>query len=205
MYESKKTQPNLALHQFLQENIEALQGIIQSYVLRSGLVQGEAVQNMVMEVLNEASVEVLAHAEKFARAQQPRAWFLGVAVNVIKRKRRALAQYSQHEFIASKLATLRETEGESDFFDHISGLTHPGPENEIETREQVAEMLSLVSPEDRHLLQLAFVQDLDTYSLARALNVQPGTARVRLHRALQRLRLAWQKYVQQKQEGGHYA
>lgn len=205
MFDPVKNTPDLLLHHFLEENVEALQGIIRSYVVRSGLVYGSAVQSMVLEILHEASLEALAHAETFVTIRQPRAWFLGIAVNMIKRKRRTLAQRSQREFLASELADIREAEGESDFFDRISGLAHPGPEKELEAREQVAEILALVSPEDQYLLRLAFLQDLDTSGLAQKLQVLPGTARVRLHRALQRLRIAWQRHIQQEQGREHHA
>ena len=94
---------------------------------------------------------------------------------------------------------------ESDFFDQLSLITHPSPEQEVETHAQVSELLSLASPDDRRVLRLAFLQDLDTQNLARALNVEPGTARVRLHRALHRLRTAWRTHMQYEQEGGHHA
>lgn len=193
----------LALRQFLQENIEPLEGIIRSYVVRTGLAQGEAVQGTAIDILNEASVEALAHLENFHTVRQPRAWFLGIAANVIKRRCTTIARGRRKEFPIGILKPEHETESESDFFDQITQLAYAGPEQEFEAHEQVTEMLALVSPDDRYVLQLAFVQDLDTHSLALALHVSPGTARMRLHRALNRLRAAWHK--QEKREREYYA
>lgn len=194
-----------ALPIFLQENIESLQGIVRSYVARAGLANGEALQSVTHEILNEATLEALNHADMFPTISQPRAWFLGIVANIIKRHRAALSRRNQHEFSISNQLFATRDGSESDFFDQVTRMTEPGPEQEIETRTQVAELLSLASPQDRRVLHLAFLQDLDTESLAHALNVSPANARVRLHRALHRLRRAWQTSNQHRQEGGHYA
>lgn len=180
----------LNFSQFLQENMEPIEGIIRSYVIRMGLAYGEFVQNVTLDILHEATVEALAHAEAFAVARQPRAWFLGIAANIIKRRRVALAKNKQRECLVGSLRSESEAESDSEFFDTISRLTHAGPEQEVEAREHIAEMLALVSASDRNILHLAFIQDLDTRHLALALNVSEGNARVRLHRTLNRLRAA---------------
>jgi len=196
--------PAVALRLFLQENIEPLQGIVRSYVARTGLAQGDALESVTHEILNEATLQALMHTELFSTVRQPRAWFLGIAANIIKRHRASLARQSQSEFSVGTLTSTVENGSESDFFDQFSLITHPGPEQEVETRAQVTELLALASPDDRRVLRLAFLQDLDTQSLALALNVQPGAARVRLHRALQRLRMAWRTHMYE-QERGHHA
>src|SRR5579883_3504170 len=180
-----------AIHLFLQENMEPLLGIIRSYVARTGPATGEELHNAALEVLHETTLEALAHSDVFPTIRQPRAWFLGIAANVIKRRRTSLFKQSQRELSLSGSLLATEPGSESVFFDQLSGLTHPSPEQEVETRAQVAELLALASPEDRRILRLAFLQDLDTSNLALALNVSPASARVRLHRALNRLRAAW--------------
>jgi len=54
-------------------------------------------------------------------------------------------------------------------------------------------MLSLVSKEDQKILRLAILVGMNGVELAQALGTNPGAARVRLHRALGRLQVAWQK------------
>ncbi|HEY0755715.1 MAG TPA: RNA polymerase sigma factor [Ktedonobacteraceae bacterium] len=197
-------EPIRTLHQFLQKDIEPLQGIISSYVIRAGLARGEAVQSVTLDVLSEATLQALAHIDLFVTILQPRAWFLGIAANVIKRRRATLFKQNQRELSIGSLAATSENGSESDFFDRLSLLTYPGPEQEVETRAQVAELLSLASSDDRRVLRLAVLQDLNTNQLALALNVQPGAARVRLHRALNRLRVAWLKHIQDEQKRGSH-
>lgn len=196
-----------AVNTFLQRNMDALQGITRSYVAKAGLAKGEELESLTLEIIHEATLEALSHAERFQQIQQPRAWFLGITANVVKRHRTAQAKLSQHETTFGSLFLANEEKNENDFFDRLSGLMQPqeGPEQEVETRMQVTELLALASPQDRRILRLAFLQDLDTDNLALTLGVAAGTARVRLHRALRHLRSAWNAKHQQKQERGRHA
>jgi DNA-directed RNA polymerase specialized sigma24 family protein len=202
--QNPEDEPTRALHRFLQKDIEPLQGIIRSYVIRAGLARGEAVQSVTLDILSEATLQALAHIELFATIRQPRAWFLGIAATVVKRRRAALFKQNQRELSIGGLIAATENGSESDFFDRLSLLTYPGPEQEVETCAQIAELLSLASPGDRRVLRLAVLQDLNTNQLALALNVPPGAARVRLHRALNRLRVAWRNHIQDEQERGRH-
>lgn len=189
-----------ALQQLLQEQSPFFLGVISSYVARMNLVRGDAVGSLALMVWQETAIEALAHVERFARASQPRAWILAVAANVLKRKRYEMARQMRYELLAGGLMNNAEDMQESTFFDQMVNLTVPGPEREIEVQEQVREMLSLVSAEDRHVLSLALLHDLDGQMLAQALGVLPSTARSRLHRALARLRTAWAHHEQQMKE-----
>jgi len=179
------------LRQFLQENTPLLLGIIRSYVARTGLARGEAVQAAAVDILQDAVIEALAHADRLTAATQPRAWFLAIAANILKRKRAEAAKLQQREVLLSDISERQDMIDESDFFDLITPRVQPGPEQQIEMDEQVADMLSLVAPAEQEVLRLAFLHDLDTNMLAQALNISPGAARVRLHRALNKLRIAW--------------
>jgi RNA polymerase sigma factor (sigma-70 family) len=190
------------LRSFLQENTPLLLGIVRAYVVRAGLARGEAVQLVALEVLQEAVLEALSHTDRLASTTQPRAWFLAIAANVIKRKKAALARISQREVLVSDLAD--STYGAMDksaFFDLFAAHSQPDPESEVEADEQADVMLSLVSHSDQEILRLALLNDLDTATLAKTLHITAGTARVRLHRALNRLRVAWNKREQQRKEG----
>jgi len=188
------------LRRLLQEHSSFFLGVISSYVVRMNLARGDAIAGLALVVWQETVVEALAHMERFARASQPRAWLLAVAANILKRKRSEMARQSRYELQASELMNRAEDMQESAFFDQIASLAVPGPEQEIEVQEQVREMLSLVSVEDRHVLRLALLHDLDGQMLAQALGVLPSTARSRLHRALARLRTAWVQHERQVKE-----
>jgi RNA polymerase sigma-70 factor (ECF subfamily) len=167
------------------------------------LAHGEAVPVLALTVWQETALEALGHVERFARASQPRAWVLAVAANVLKRKRSELARLASRELPFSELPGSSDDTRESAFFDQFASLAVPGPEQEVEAREQAREMLALVSAEDRQVQHLALLHDLDGQMLAQALNVPPSTARSRLHRALARLRAAWTRHEQHKKKNEH--
>src|SRR6516164_4591882 len=72
---------------FLTDNVATLLGILRSYVQRMGLARGEEVAAVAVEVLQEVVIEALDHADRFDPTGQPMAWLLGIAINVIKRKK----------------------------------------------------------------------------------------------------------------------
>ncbi|MBA2287547.1 MAG: sigma-70 family RNA polymerase sigma factor, partial [Ktedonobacteraceae bacterium] len=90
---------------------------------------------------------------------------------------------------------------ESDLFDQISPMGSAGPEEGVAADEQAALILALVSPDDQQVLRLAFLYEFDREELARLLGVTPVAARVRLHRALGRLRSAWHEQHTHQQKG----
>ncbi len=89
---------------FLTENTAPLLGTLRSYVQRMGLARGDDVPTIALEVLQEAVVEALKHADRFIPTGQPMAWLLGISVNVSKRKKAELAQRARRETcIAARL------------------------------------------------------------------------------------------------------
>ncbi len=181
---------------FLTDNVAALLGILRSYVKRMGLARGEEVAAAAVEVLQEVVVEALDHADRFNPTRQPMAWLLGIATNIIKRKKAEIARRSRRELFIGELSTAQqEPLSEDELFDQITSCTSAGPEQDIEANEQAVMMLSLVSPEDRQLLLLAFLYGFEREAMAEKLGITPVAARVRLHRALNRLRLAWREQL----------
>ncbi len=183
---------------FLTENMAPFLGTLRSYVQRMGLAKGEEVQAVALEVLQEVVVEALDHAGRFNTTGQPMAWLLGIATNVIKRKKTEFAKRAWREMSIARLSPSEEEPlSEGELFDQLAANTLAGPEQTIEANEQALMMLSLVSAEDQHILRLAFFYDFDREVLAEQLGITAVAARVRLHRALSRLRVAWYK----QQEG----
>ena len=193
---------NTKLIECIADNVASLLGIIRSYVMRMGLARGEEVSTVALEVLQEVVLEALDHADRFNPAGQPMAWLLGIAINVIKRKKYERIKRSQRELSMSDLSLMQE-EGlsESDLFDQLATNTFAEPDQEIAANEQAELLLSLVSPEDQHILMLAFLQGFDRESPGSEARYFPGAARVRLHRALKRLRLAWSEQHLNDQKG----
>ncbi|EFH84061.1 PQQ-binding-like beta-propeller repeat protein [Ktedonobacter racemifer] len=136
-----------SLQQFLEEHTPFFLDVISSYVARMGLAHGDAVRSMAMTVLQETVIETLTHLERFANVSQPRAWFLAVAANVLKRKRREIVRQSQCESPVSALMAKTEDIGESAFLEQVVNLVVPGPEQEVE--DMIYEMHHLYQQEDQ--------------------------------------------------------
>jgi len=193
---------NTKIIECITDNVASLLGILRSYVKRMGLASGEEVPAAAVEVLQEVVLEALDHADRFNPTGQPMAWLLGIAINVIKRKKAELAKRSQRELSMSDLSLMQEEHlSESELFDQLMANSSAGPEQEIAANEQAELLLSLVSPEEQHILMLAFLQGFEREALAQKLGISPGATRVRLHRALKRLRLAWSDQHLKSQEG----
>ncbi|HEY7415115.1 MAG TPA: sigma factor, partial [Ktedonobacteraceae bacterium] len=91
------------LFEYIQEHATRLIGTLQLYVLRAGLAHGEQAQVVALELLQETVVEALDHADRYRADSQPMAWLLGIAVNLIKRRKVARARQAQREILLGRL------------------------------------------------------------------------------------------------------
>ncbi len=187
------------LRWFLQENAAQLQAIICGYVAKMGLATGAHIQAVAAEVFQDAALEALAHADRFHPQMQPRAWFLAIAANILKRYRASVAKRARFEVLVGSLARRSELEPEQDVLDRLMACGAPGLEQAVTANEGARELLALISPQDAQLLKQALIDGWDARMLASMMGVSPGTARVRVHRALSRLRKAWQQSEQRKE------
>ncbi|MDQ2902744.1 MAG: sigma-70 family RNA polymerase sigma factor [Chloroflexota bacterium] len=177
---------------FDEGRLRSLSGIICSYVQNMGLASADKGSSIAQDILQEAFVEALAHADHFDPERQVTAWLLGIALNIIRHKKAQAAKHGQREFSFNQLSRLfAEPMSEDELLDRINPATQAGPEELVVSDDQVATLLSLVSEEDQQVLRLAFLEDFGREALAQRLGVTTGAARVRLHRALVRLRAAW--------------
>jgi RNA polymerase sigma factor (sigma-70 family) len=188
------------LRSFLEAETEALLGTLRLYVLRSGLAAGQGADLAAVELLNDVVVEALAHADLFRPSGQPKAWLLGIAANLVKRRQVARAKKSRREpLVHDLLPGSQEIMSEDEVFDRLAALAARQPEVNTEgdparglvSSQQVEAILAHVSKADRQVLRLAVLHELNGQELAAALGISPGAARVRLHRALNHLRAAW--------------
>ncbi|MBN1428508.1 MAG: sigma-70 family RNA polymerase sigma factor [Anaerolineae bacterium] len=183
------------LKQFIETEHERLLRTLRLYVARAGLeTADDAVTTIAAELLNDVVVEALSHADRFDPARRPMAWLLGIAANLVKRRQAELRKHKWREPLARDLGTGSEAETLSDdeIFDRLPQLFEADPAQSVEENENIHALLAHVSPGDQRVLRLAVLNDLDGEMLARELGLLPGAARVRLHRALNRLRDAIQ-------------
>jgi RNA polymerase sigma factor (sigma-70 family) len=182
------------LKEFIEAESEMLQQTLRLYVRRAGLATGRAVNGAARDLLNEVVVEALHHADRFQVERPPRAWLLGIAANLIKRRQAQVAKQERREPLVQDLyAAGATTFSEDELFEQLTAGRQPGPAKEMEMNESITTIMGLLSADDQRIIGLAVLYDLDGQSLATALGVKPGTARMRLHRALNRLRQAWQQ------------
>ena len=177
---------------FLEDHTAPLLGTIRVYVQRLGLAHGDNVRAVALDVFQEAATEALAHAERFSPGREPRAWLLGIAVNVIRRKKAEQIRRSQRELSFQQVFPTFDDSLEAA---GAQGQRFSQPATEaadlsLEASERAEDLLALVSADDSQVLRLAILEDFDSDALAARLGVGTGAARMRLHRALNRLRLA---------------
>jgi RNA polymerase sigma factor (sigma-70 family) len=180
------------LRQFIEMETETLLATLRYYLVRAGLADAQSAALAAVELLNEVVIEALDHADRFRSSGQPMAWLLGIAANLIKRKQAERATRNRREPLVRDLyLDVQDNLSEDELFDWLAALTVAEPALAWESNEAVSAILAYVSKTDQHILRLAVLHDLNGEELAQALGVTPGAARVRLHRALNRLRAAW--------------
>jgi len=179
-----------SLSQFINAESEALVMPLCTYVIYAGLARGADVLPLAQELLGDAFIEASRHPDRFNAAQSKRAWLPGIASNLIKRKQTEIARRNRREPLMRDLLPHMEdnfSNGE------LSDWLNKGRIDEADAfrkeNAEAEELLSYVSPEDALVLRLAVLDELDGNALAKALGVKPGTARMRLYRAIRHLQL----------------
>lgn len=188
------------LTQFIENHAESFMGILRAYVSKANLVSSgdDELQNATLEVLNEVYIEAIKAATNYDPTRSLKAWLLGIAQNVVKRKREEFIRRHRHEIRMSELENERKKHApDEDPLEQIAALlktkTEVRPESQVEDMEQVEYLLSLVSESYRKVLQLTYLEDKDGEALAESLGCSYDAALVRLHRARKRLRVALEK------------
>ena len=190
------------LRRFLEAESEAMLKTLRFYLLRSGLAGEQAVGLAAVELLNEVAVEALEHADRFRPSGQPRAWLLGIAANLIKRKQSERARLMRKEPLVRDLNPGQEGAlSEDELFDRLLSWGQESPEGIVQREQDLEKRLAGLSQSDRQVIQLAVLGGMNGEEVARELGVPAGTARVRLHRALGRLRKAWQEQAPEETNG----
>jgi RNA polymerase sigma factor (sigma-70 family) len=180
----------VSLKAYFETQSDALYRAIRQVVMRSGVTTPDNAGQVASEVLNEVVVEALAHAGRLQTPEQPFAWLMGIALNLIRRRLTELSRRERREPLLHDLYP-SETLTEAEVIDRFIGLHSRNEMTALDLESPVARLLAQVSPEDEQVLRLAVLHDLDGEALARELGITPGAARVRLHRALKRLRQFW--------------
>jgi RNA polymerase sigma factor (sigma-70 family) len=183
---------DILLSQFLGEEAASLMGILRSYVSKYDLAsKKEEIQEAALELLHDIYIEAVKSREKFNPTYEPRAWLLGIARNLIKRRRSAMIERKRNEELMSDLVQRRqEQEIDEDPLERLFTKTGLGLEQQIEANDSVEYLLSRVSKEYQHVLHFWYVEDLNAEEIAERLGCSRNSAIVRIHRAKKQLRSA---------------
>ena len=158
------------------------------YLYRTGL----NTHLTAVEVVNEVTVEALSHSARMEAVDEPVAWLIGIGLNIMRRYQARLEKQRQREPLVHDLYP-RLHMGEDELFDLLESLVNPDPAREFEIKAMAAYWLSQLAPDDRQIIELVIMHDLNGDAVARHLGISPGAARTRLHRALKRLRIVVQE------------
>jgi len=182
--------PARQLKAFIAENSDDLERTLRIYALRAGLAQAATADQVGRELLSEVVVEALEHADRFDTSRHPRSWLLGIGANMIRRRTSSRAKREKREPLVLDMYGRAQTGmSEDEVFEQVTQLARED-ESDLESREAISMLMGNLSNEDQEIIKLAVLHELDGTRLAKALGVKPGTARMRLHRALRRLRAA---------------
>ncbi len=192
MPEDALTDKQQQLSRFIEQQADEILPTLRFYILRAGLAHGGQAMQLASELLNELTLTALEGAEHFQAERGARAWLLGIAANLIRQKQAALSRLERREPLAGDLVPGTEDEMDEDsFFDLLAGQDGENPERRLLENEGFQRRLERLKPADQQMLRLAVVAGFNGQDLAAVLGVSPGAARVRLHRALHRLRQSW--------------
>jgi RNA polymerase sigma factor (sigma-70 family) len=179
------------LCQFFEDNAEILLGTLRISAWRQGIVRGSSVEDVSCELLSQVFIKAIESADTFDSSQPLMNWIWGIAKNLIKQKRDKIVKRQQREPLVRDLyQSDQETLSDDELFDRIASLSVAENGQALESNEQVAQMLALVSEPDQQILRLAVLHDMNGDEMAKTLDIKPATARQRFHRALKRLRHA---------------
>lgn len=132
------------------------------------------------DVAQEAILQAYLHLGRLERADRFGAWLCGIAVNLAKmRLRRRRAHVSLDDLSGGRPVPAPNLP------------TEPSPEERVEAAELlscVQEAIALLTPGQRELVLLAYLDGLTPQETAALLGRSPGSVRVGLHRARQHLR-----------------
>lgn len=178
------------LQSFIAENDAQLLITLKVYARKGGLAQDDThIESIARELLSEITIEALKHAERFDIARHPMSWLLGIAANMVKRRQASTTRLQRREPLLRDLYASQENKlSDDELFDWLNLQTTNDDDRERYENDRLTALLPQLSPADQQVIQLAILQEMDGDAVAKALCIAPGTARMRLHRALRRLR-----------------
>jgi RNA polymerase sigma-70 factor (ECF subfamily) len=184
---ARQADSRAVLAAFIEQESMDLFVILRSYVTRMGLAPHYTVEQITQELMNQVVVEALQSADHFDPSRRPMPWLLGIGINLIRVQLRSPA-YNREIPARDLFPTTQADLSDDELFECFGALVEASPAGEVEQDSWIADLLVQLPTDDRDIVRLAILNDLDSTALACELGITPGAARVRLHRAVKRLR-----------------
>lgn len=156
---------------------------------KARLATGATFPEMVDELLQDVADRALRCADVFDPARVPMPWILSIAANLIRQRRVEFVKQRRRTGLLAESGTRGDALDPGAFFESLVA-EGDDPEEALASKQQLDSYLIHLSESDRRTVELAILHEMDGRALAEALHTKPGTARVSLHRAIERLRLA---------------
>lgn len=189
------------LEHFIATEGDTMQPTLRMYLFRAGLATMHSIDSAMQDLWQDVVVQALNHSDRFDPNRQPKAWLLGIASNLIKRRQDEAIKREQREPLVRDMRVNQgDTMGDDDLFDLLTQAQSDDPAQQVEAQDTINHILGSLSQSDQDLIRLAVINDLNSEMLAEALGIKAGTVRVRLHRALNRLR---KSLIAQDQHDGY--
>jgi RNA polymerase sigma factor (sigma-70 family) len=155
------------------------------YIVQAGLCSGSAARDLARDLFQNLTVQALQSAPRFnpsaSRGALP--WLKKILLHLVLQVR---GERYRHPRVP-----VDPDDGEAfDWLARHAGLADPpsGAEEDLSTQQQTEQLLCLLEPDHREVVELSVLCELDGRETARRLGITPAAARTRLCRALERLR-----------------
>ena len=174
------------VRRLLEIHLPEIQQVLRGIVIKSRVCRVD----QTSDVLGEVVKQVIQKAGTYDRHRPFLPWVLGFAGHVLAEWQRQRGK-SQRQIPLSQLTS----SANEAFWDDLVSSQHVDAE---ENHQRLAGWLNELHEEDRQVIELRFFHNYDGQELAEAIGAQSsGAARVRLSRAMKRLR-----QIAQGEEGG---
>jgi DNA-directed RNA polymerase specialized sigma24 family protein len=131
------------LNQFVETEADTLLNILRAYAMRMGIATPQTAPIVASELLSDLVIEALRYAHRYDAERRPMAWLLGIALNLIRRRKVSHARLERREPLLRDLYhTEAEQLSDGELFDRFVALTVHSPAHRLEENEQVHALLA---------------------------------------------------------------
>ncbi|NWJ47047.1 MAG: sigma-70 family RNA polymerase sigma factor [Chloroflexi bacterium] len=183
----------ILISQYLEEHSQKFEKTL-CVLVWNRLGSGHDTKGIAGEILSEVTSIALSKAPDFDTSQHVEQWLYGIARNVVRQRFEKIVKLNKREVSVTTLAAKSAYQAEGDFFDQFTAMAiedfAEASVIQLSFQPIFEKVLRTLSQPDQEILRLYLIKQLDGAEMASALGIGGGAARVRLSRALNRVRNA---------------